>query len=314
MRALVVDPEPDLREVPDPVPGEEEAVVRVLMAGICGTDLELLAGYKDFRGIPGHEMVGVVERTPDPSWQGARVVPEINLACGECLLCREGHRKHCENRRVLGLIGRPGAFAEKVTVPLENLHVVPDSITDEEAVWTEPLAAALGVWDAGIQEGDPVLVLGDGRLGALTAMGLEWRGARTEVVGKDTEKLRILESMGVTVNRRGSRPIYPWVVEASGSVYGIQSALDWVRPMGTIVLKSTCRDPSTIDLARIVVDEIRLVGSRCGSFPPAIDALRCGELPVKRLISKIFPFDEAREALRESTRPGVFTVLLDFRR
>jgi 2-desacetyl-2-hydroxyethyl bacteriochlorophyllide A dehydrogenase len=313
MRALVVDPEPNVKDVSDPEPGEGEALVRVLMAGICGTDLELLAGYKHFEGIPGHEMVGMVEESTDPSWVGARVVPEINIACGTCTLCREGLRKHCENRQVLGIIGRSGAFAERVAVPLENLHRVPDSVADEEAVWTELLAAALGVWDVGIQTGDPVLVLGDGRLGALVAMGLEWRGAKVELVGRDDDKLRALEALGVTVNRRDSRPTYPWVVESTGSVQGLDAALAWTKPTGTIVVKSTCHEPLRIDVARIVVDEIRLIGSRCGAFPPALDALASGRIPVRKLISNVFPFEEAKEALAESSRPGVFKVLLDFR-
>jgi threonine dehydrogenase-like Zn-dependent dehydrogenase len=302
-----------MSDVPDPVPGAGEALVRVLMAGICGTDVELLAGYKHFSGIPGHEMVGVVEESPDPGWMGARVIPEINIACGDCTLCREGHRKHCENRQVLGLIGRPGAFAERVVVPLENLHRVPESIADEEAVWTEPLAAALGVWDAGIQTEDSVLVLGDGRLGALIALGLSWRGARVELAGKDEVKLRVLETLGVTVIRRDPRPIYSWVVEATGSVRGIDAAVAWTKPTGTVIVKSTCHEPALVDVARIVVDEIRLIGSRCGAFPAALEALASGGLPVMKLISEVFPFEEAIEAFSESSRPGVFKVLLDFR-
>ena len=313
MLALVVDPEPRLMEIPDPLPGKGEALVRVLMAGVCGTDLELMAGYKTFRGVPGHEMVGVVEEAPDSGWVGTRVVPEINLACGECAMCRGGHRKHCERRQVLGIIGQSGAFAQKVLLPLENLHRVPDAVTDEEAVWTEPLAAALGVWDVGIQAGDPVLVLGDGRLGALAALGLAWRGAPVELVGREAEKLNRLEDLGVRISREEPQPLYPWVVEATGSVNGIDSALAWVRPTGTVIVKSTCHEPSQIDFSRIVVDEIRLVGSRCGTFPPAIEALQSAEIPVKHLISKVFPFDGVIEALHESSRPGVFKVLLDMR-
>jgi threonine dehydrogenase-like Zn-dependent dehydrogenase len=313
MLALSFDPEPKLVEVPDPVLGEGDALVRVLMAGICGTDLELLAGYKDFRGIPGHEMVGVVEEAPLPGWVGARVVPEINLACGECNMCRAGHRKHCERRMVLGLIGRSGAFAQKVSLPLDILHRVPDSVADEEAVWAEPLAAALGVWELGIQAGEPVLVLGDGRLGALLALGLLWRGADVELAGLDAEKLGRLEDLGVRVNRDIPRPVYPWVVDATGSAGGVEAALAWTRPTGTLVVKSTCHERSVIDFSRVVVDEIRITGSRCGAFPPALAALLSGEVPVKRLISKVFPLNEAVEALRESSRPGVFKILLDMR-
>lgn len=310
--AVVFDGKAELREVPDPTPDAGEALVRILMAGICGTDHELLAGYKGFRGIPGHEMVGVVEAAPDPDWVGARVVSEINVACGQCSLCREGHRKHCVHRQILGL-GRPGAFAERLAVPLANLHRVPEALPDEVAVWTEPLAAALAVADAGIGEGGPVLVLGDGRLGALVALGLAYRGLRVELIGKEEGKLRLLENLGVRVTRGEPRPIYRYVVEATGSVSGLDDALAWTRPTGTVILKSTCRGPATVSTSPIVVNELRLIGSRCGDFPPALEALRSGRLPVQALVSKVYSFARALDALDESARPGVFKVLLDLR-
>ena len=184
MKAVVFGDQAEVKDVPVPVPEAGEALVRVRMAGICGTDLELLRGYKSFRGIPGHELVGVVEKASEAGWVGKRVVAEINVACGKCPLCREGYRKHCQERQVLGLIERPGAFAEYLTVPVENLHEVPDSLVDEEAVMTEPLAAALDVWEAGIKPEDPVLVLGAGRLGALIALALEHRGRKSKWWGK----------------------------------------------------------------------------------------------------------------------------------
>jgi len=297
---------PILKDVPEPVPGEGEALVRVLLAGICGTDLELLAGYRRFRGIPGHEMVGVVEKSPDSSWVGARVVSEINISCGACSLCRAGLPKHCERRRVLGISGRDGAFAELVAMPLENLHRVPDSVSDEEAVWTEPLAAALAVQEEGVQPGDRVLVLGDGRLGALIALGLQMYGARVELVGKHEEKLSLLDTLGVRVQNGNPRPIYPWVVEATGSPSGLEMARAWVRPRGTLILKSTCHEASKLDASGIVVDELRLVGSRCGEFAPALEALQSGRLPVKNLISRIYPLTEAAEALAD---PAPFKIL-----
>jgi len=214
MLAFVLDDSPGLKEVPTPEPMPDEALVRVLLAGICGTDLELLAGYRGFRGIPGHEMVGVVERASDPSWIGKRVVSEINLVCHECSMCSEGLERHCQNRRVMGIDSRDGCFAELVATPIENLHAVPESVTDEEAVWTEPLAAALGVWDLGLEPGDRVLVLGDGRLGSLIALGLQWRGAAVEIAGRHEEKLSLLESLGLSVMTGEPRAIYPWVVEA----------------------------------------------------------------------------------------------------
>lgn len=313
MLAVVLDGKLEVRDVPEPIRTEGEALVRVLMAGICGTDHELLAGYKAFRGVPGHEMVGIVEEAREESWLGARVVSEINIACGSCSLCREGHRRHCENRQVLGLVDRPGAFAEHITVPPENLHRVPDSVSDEEAVWTEPLAAALAVAELGIRSGDPVLVVGDGRLGTLIALGLRYRGAQVEVVGKEERKLRMLQSLGIPVKSEPARPVYPWVIEATGSAAGLGDSLAWTRPKGTLVLKSTCHEPASIDTSRIVVNELRLVGSRCGEFPPALEALCSGKIPVGRLISQVFPLARAEEAFEASARPGVFKVLLDLR-
>ncbi len=311
MIAVFFDKKVELREFPDPVPGKGEALVRVLLAGICGTDLELLAGYKSFRGIPGHEMVGVVEEAPDPNWIGARVVSEINIACGACRVCREGLRRHCEQREVLGIVGRPGALSERMVIPLENLHRVPDRITDEEAVWTEPLAAALAVQEAGIQTGDRVLVLGDGKLGALIALGLGLRGVRVELVGRNEAKLRLLDDLGVRVKRGDPRPVYPFVIEATGHPQGLEAALAWTKPRATLILKSTCHVPVEFDRSRIVVDEIRMVGSRCGDFPPAIEALSSGALPLGRLISKTFPLAKAEEAIVEAGRPEAFIILVD---
>lgn len=314
MLAVVFDGNLEVREVPDPTPTAGEALVRVLMAGICGTDLALLDGYKSFKGILGHEMVGIVEEAPDPSWLGARVVADINVSCDSCTLCREGNRKHCENREVIGLIGRPGAFAERLAVPVENLHRAPESLTDEEAVWAEPLAAAMAVAEVGIRAGDPVLVLGDGRLGSLIALDLQRRGARVEIVGKQAIKLGVLERLGLRVNKGDPRPIYPWVVEATGSVSGFELALAWTKPRGTLILKSTCREPMKVDTSKVVVNEIRIVGSRCGDIPKAFRALQSGQVPVRRLISKVYPLAQAKEAFLESSRPSVLKVLLDLRK
>jgi threonine dehydrogenase-like Zn-dependent dehydrogenase len=311
--AVFFDKKVELRELPAPVPGEGEALVRVLLAGICGTDLELLAGYKSFRGIPGHEMVGVVEEAPDPNWIGARVVSEINIACGSCGLCREGLRRHCERREVLGILGRPGALAERMTIPQENLHRVPDSMTAEEAVWTEPLAAALSVQEAGIRSGDRALVLGDGKLGALIALGLGYRGVRVDLVGRNETKLRLLDTMGVKVKTGGPRPVYPLVIEATGHPQGLEEALAWAKPRATLILKSTCHQPVEFDRSRIVVDEIRLIGSRCGDFPPAIEALSSGALPLGRLVSKTFPLAKAEEAFVEAGKPEAFKILVDMK-
>jgi threonine dehydrogenase-like Zn-dependent dehydrogenase len=313
MLAFVLDEARRLAEVPAPVPGPREALVRVLMAGICGTDHELLSGYRAFHGIPGHEMVGVVEKASDTSWIGARVVSEINIGCGTCSLCARGLDRHCANRQVLGIEGRGGAFAELLTTPVENLHRVPDSITDEEAVWVEPLAAALAVWEAGIEPGENVLVLGDGRLGTLIALGLRMRGAQVEVAGKHEQKLSLLRSLELPIVQGGPRPIYPWVVEATGSPEGIERARAWTRPRGTVILKSTSHRPSRVETSQIVVDELRLVGSRCGDFEPALETLAAKAIPVSRLVSKTYPFREIDRALEESASPNVFKVLLDLR-
>lgn len=313
MLAFVLDDSPALKEVPIPELRPDEALVRVLMAGICGTDLELLAGYRGFRGVPGHEMVGVVEKASDASWIGKRVVSEINLVCHECSMCSEGLERHCQKRQVMGIDGHDGCFAEFLATPIENLHAVPESVTDEEAVWTEPLAAALGVWKLGIGPGDRVLVLGDGRLGSLIALGLQWRGAAVEIAGRHEEKLKLLESLGLSVMTGEPRAIYPCVVEATGSPAGLAAARAWTRPRGTIVLKSTCHEPVSIDTSRVVVDELRLVGSRCGDFGPAIEALATKAVPVGRLVSEVLPFQEMERALRESAKPETFKILLDFR-
>jgi threonine dehydrogenase-like Zn-dependent dehydrogenase len=314
MLAYVLDETPGLKQVPEPELGPGEVLVKVLLAGICGTDLEILAGYRNFRGIPGHEMVGTVERAPDPEWVGARVVSEINIACGTCSLCARGLPRHCRARQVLGIDGRAGAFAEFLAMPLENLHRVPDNVADEESVWAEPLAAALAVWDAGIQPGENVLVLGDGRLGALIALSLRERGAQVKVAGKHPDKISLLRSLGIDVLEAGPQPVYPWVVEATGSPKGIEMARAWTRPRGTIILKSTSHEAAQIDVSRIVVDEIRVVGSRCGDFPPALEALASKAIPVQRLISKIYPFREIETALDKSSSPSVFKNLLDFRK
>ncbi len=313
MLAFVVDDSPGLKEIPTPVPEPGDALVRVRMAGICGTDHALLGGYRGFRGVPGHEMVGVVEKASDSSWVGRRVVSDINIGCGACSLCGQGLLRHCENRKVLGIEGRDGAFAEYLTTPIGNLHRVPDSVSDEEAVWVEPLAAALAVGEAGISPGERVLVVGDGRLGTLIALGLQMRGAKVEVAGKHEHKLSLLRSVGLSVVAGAARAIYPWVVEATGSPEGIEKARAWTRPKGTIILKSTSEEMSRVDASRIVVDELRLVGSRCGDFEPAIAALVEKAIPVERLVSKVYPFRDIVTALDESARREVFKVLVDFR-
>lgn len=213
----------------------------------------------------------------------------------------------------MGIEGRDGAFAEYLTTPIGNLHRVPDSVSDEEAVWVEPLAAALAVGEVGISPGERVLVVGDGRLGTLIALGLQMRGAEVEVAGKHEHKLSLLRSIGLSVVKGQARSIYPWVVEATGSPQGIERARAWTRPKGTIILKSTSEQMPRVNVSRIVVDELRLVGSRCGDFEPAIAALVDKAIPVERLVSRIYPFREFARGFEDSANPKFFKVLVDLR-
>jgi threonine dehydrogenase-like Zn-dependent dehydrogenase len=201
-----------------------------------------------------------------------------------------------------------------MVIPLENLHRVPESVADEQAVWTEPLAAALAVQEAGMRPGDRVLVLGDGKLGALIALGLGLRGIRIDLVGRNEAKLRLLDALGVSIKTEDPRPVYPFVIEATGHPQGLEEALAWTQPRATLVLKSTCHQPVEFDRSRIVVDEIRLVGSRCGDFQPAIEALSSGSLPLGRLVSKTFPLAKACEAIVEAGKPETFKVFVDMNR
>jgi threonine dehydrogenase-like Zn-dependent dehydrogenase len=221
--------------------------------------------------------------------------------------------RHCERREVLGIAGRDGAFAERLSVPLENLHRVPEAISDQEAVFVEPLAAALGVLEAGMRPGDAVLVVGDGRLGALIALGLGSRGVRVELTGRHPEKLSLLRSLGVPIVSGAPAPAYPWVVEATGSPGGVEAARAWVKPRGTMVLKSTGHQTSPVALSKIVVDELRLVGSRCGDFPPALEALASRAVDVRPLVSAVYPLERWPEAFEAARGSGAFKVLLNTR-
>ena len=304
---------------------ENEALVRVRLAGICNTDLELLRGYYPYTGILGHEFVGVVEQAGP--WQehlvGKRVVGEINAVCSECEACIGGRERHCENRTVLGILGRHGAFAEFLTLPVDNLHVVPDSVPDEAAVFVEPLAAALEIQEQiEIDLEDQVLVVGDGKLGQLIARTLKLAGCELLVAGRHPDKLVLLAALGIetlTVDSAGAgdphagirQGSFDTVVECTGNPEGFALARHAVRPRGTLVMKSTYADQLTLDAAALVVDEITLVGSRCGPFEPAIELLRSGEIYVEELISDRLPLSTALAAFERAQQPGVLKVLLD---
>lgn len=300
-------------DIPTPEPGPGEALIRVRLAGICGTDLEMVKGYYPFRGILGHEFVGEVVQADDPAWVGRRVVGEINIVCHTCALCRMGYPRHCENRTVLGILGKDGAFAEYLTLPLENLHAVPDGLTDEQAVFTEPLAAALEILDqVHIRPTDRVLLIGAGRLGQLIARVLRLTGADFGVVVRHERAAQRLALLGIPTFAAEAITAHGWdvVIEATGNPEGLALAQKALRPRGTLVLKSTYAGTTDVNIARWVVDEIALVGSRCGPFPAALRLLKHGLVDPRDLIDAVYPLEEGETAFAHAGRPGVFKVLL----
>lgn len=300
-------------DVPVPTPAPGEALVRVLLAGICNTDIELTRGYYPFAGIPGHEFVGIVEKGSD-ALQGKRVVGEINAVCGHCEACRNGRSTHCEHRNVLGIIGRNGAFAESLTLPSANLHVVPDDLDNERAVFTEPLAAALEIHEQiAVRECDRVLVVGDGKLGQLIARTIALTGCRLSVAGRNRDKLALLESAGIaTIAGDDLAPrSFDIAIECSGSSQGFSLARKALRPRGTLVMKSTYAGDLTVNASSLVVDEITLVGSRCGPFAPALRLLSERRIDPTPLIHARHALNDALTAFEHAQRPGVLKVLVD---
>ncbi len=317
MKALVLDTAGAmaLREVPLPS-REGECRVRVVMAGICGTDLQLLDGYAGFQGIPGHEFVGIVETTTsadDQAWLGKRVVGEINVGCGRCQWCRAGIKEHCSNRAVVGIRDHDGAFAEALTLPTVNLHYVPDTVSDEAAVFVEPIAAACRIFEQlAIDRNDRVAVLGDGRMGLLVAQVLTTATSAVTVLGRHEHKLEIARTLGLTTARSDdavrSSDRFDVVVDVTGRAAGLRRALEIVRPRGTVVLKSTFHGEAPLVSWPIVVDEISIVGSRCGPFRPALDLLATGAIHVKPLISLVTRLDD-HEAAFSVARRGLKVLL-----
>ena len=313
MRALVLDGNGVRLDAdrPDPVPAAGEVLVRVLQAGICETDLQLIQGYKGFRGVPGHEFVGLAL---GGLHEGRRVVSEINCSCWTCETCAAGRPGHCPHRTVLGILDHDGAFADLIAVPERNLHVVPDSVETEVAVFTEPVAAAFQVpSQVPVARDDRVIVLGDGRLGQLCAQVLAGLSDHVLVVGKHRQKLSLLDGLGIEGRLLHERPAdrtADLVVDCTGSESGLATALDLVRPRGTIVLKTTIARTQTLSLAPVVVDEVTVVGSRCGPFAAALDALAGGLIDVRPLISDRFDLSEGVRALERAAEPGVLKVLL----
>jgi len=311
LRALHLEgSEARVRELDEPPWVSDEVRVRVSLAGICNTDLELVKGYMGFRGVLGHEFVGVVEDGPE-NWRGQRVVGEINFACGSCENCERGLGRHCPTRRVMGIDGADGALAELVTIPVSNLHVIPDAVEDDIAVFTEPLAAAFEILEqVEVEEGQDCVVLGDGKLGLLIAQVLHRAGARVVAVGRHPSKLAILERRDIETVLAADWSPSPTslVVEATGSAAGFALAVAATRPRGTLVLKSTVAGHTTADLAPLVINEIAIVGSRCGPFPPALRALAENTLDVRSLVSDQVPL---HDALRRAAEPGTLKVLVE---
>jgi threonine dehydrogenase-like Zn-dependent dehydrogenase len=297
---------------PAPKIGRDQALVRIRLAGICSTDLQIFKGYMGFRGVPGHEFVGEVMEGA-PTLAGKRVVGEINFSCGRCEFCRRGLGRHCPKRQVMGILGADGCFAELVAVPARNLHAVADNVADEEAVFTEPLAAAFEILEqVEIDFTREVIVFGDGKLGLLCAQVLALTGARVTLVGRHPDKLRLAKPAGVrTVLLSDWKPQRTdIVIDATGSTSGLEIALSAVRPRGTLVLKSTCADEHRLSLAPVVIHEITVVGSRCGLFPPALDALAQKKILVAPMIEKIYSLSEGIEAVAHARKPGARKVLL----
>jgi threonine dehydrogenase-like Zn-dependent dehydrogenase len=315
-------------EVPRPS-ADGEALVRVTLSGICNTDLEIARGYAGFEGTLGHEFVGVVEEVsearasarasmetePANLAPGQRVIGEINAGCGVCDLCRSGDSRHCARRTVLGIVGRDGAHAEFLKLPSGNLVPVPDEISDEAAVFTEPLAAACGILErAPIDQNTKLAVIGDGKLGLLCAQVLTTTGAQVTLIGKHESKLEIAKRRGIDTALAGNTKQlsrqFDVVVEASGSPSGFDLALDLLRPRGVLVLKSTFHGNTEMNAARIVVDEISVVGSRCGRFAPALELLKGKKIEVESLISEEFALADGVRAVSRAGEAGVMKVLL----
>lgn len=306
MRALWLENQRlTLRDVELPAPPSGETLVHVLLAGICNTDIELTRGYYAFSGVPGHEFVGEVD--------GKRVVGEINAVCGSCEPCRNDRRTHCDRRSVLGIIGRNGAFAEYLTLPAANLHLVPENVTTEAAVFAEPLAAALEIQEqVEIGPDDRVLVVGDGKLGQLVAQTLALTGCRLSVVGRHRNKLERLEKLGIRTTAPDSiePKTFDIAVECTGSPTGFEVARKALRARGTLVMKSTYAGDLTFNASSLVVDEITLIGSRCGPMDRALEVLSSGAVDVRGLVDGTYSLSDAIAAFDHAQRPGVMKVLL----
>jgi alcohol dehydrogenase len=313
MQSLYLNEKLELKEIPAPTAKKNDALVRVLMAGICNTDLEIVKGYMGFRGVLGHEFVGVVEQCDDASWVGQRVCGEINFGCRGCDWCQRGMSRHCPQRTVLGILNQNGAFAEFAILPASNLHSVPDAVTDEAAVFVEPLAAACeSLEQIHVEPEFNVAVIGDGKLGLLVCQVMKLAGCQVSLIGRHQRKLALAESWDVEPVKTNEVPPrkYDLVVEVSGAAAGFAAAMQAVKPRGTIILKSTYHGKLELNAAPIVIDEITIVGSRCGPFAAAIRILQRKLVDVEALIDRTYPFSEALSAFEHAQQKGALKILL----
>ena len=317
MRAVVFDNELKLdKNYPKPELKKGEALIKTKMVGICNTDHEITLGYMGYKGVIGHEFVGVVEECDDKSLIGKRVVGDINCGCGECEWCQKGLHRHCPNRQTLGIWKKDGCFSDYFPLPVKNLLVVPDSVSDEQAVFTEPLAAALEILEqVHIQPIQKVLVLGDGKLGIIIALALNASGLDVTLVGKHSEKLQIAKNQGVKtslLNELEVKKEWDFVVEATGSITGFETSISLVKPRGTLILKSTIVASKEFNFSSLVVDEVTIVGSRCGRFQPALRMLEQKKIDLKPLISKIYEVENVIEAFEANKNKETVKVLVKF--
>lgn len=316
MQAIVLDATGTAHyqnNVSHPTPQPDEAVVRVTLAGICGTDIELTKGYKGFSGILGHEFVGVVEQSPNPDWIGQRVVSSINIGCQVCFTCQTQGANHCAKRRVIGILDKDGAFADYISVPMRNLFAVPENVDDETAVFTEPLAAAQHVLEAiPLDLGASIAIVGPGRLGLLIGLVLQHAGFAVMMLGRSTRSLQLPQQLGLETGYTQEIPDnhFSTVVEATGNSAGLTESLRITQPKGTILLKSTFAKTPTLGLNKIVVSELTVIGSRCGRFAPALRLLAQGVLPVKALINGRYPLNQWQTAIEHASQSGVRKILL----
>ncbi len=305
--------------MPKPEPQQGEALIKILIAGICNTDLEIARGYMGFRGVLGHEFVGIVEKVigPDHDLTGKRVVGDINCGCGSCSYCLQGLNRHCPNRVTLGIDRKDGCLAEYVVMPLSNLYEVPATVSDEDAVFCEPLAAAFEILEqVHIRPTDRVALLGDGKLGLLTALTLRQACPSLSLVGRHPEKLAIAASQRVSTvlaEELSQTKSFDLVVEATGRAEGFDLACKLLKPRGTMVLKSTLASGGKLNLSALVIDEITVIGSRCGPFEPALQALALKQLDPKPLITRVFSADDMVSAFEAAGVRGNLKILVDFR-